>query len=432
MPATKLKILVISNFYPPHHIGGYELGCKEVVEALKARGHDVRVLTSIYKVGKAQMDGDVWRSLHHSLGWQDSGYFQDLSRLLLAEWVNQKTFQRLVRSFRPDLVYVWNPKHVSMSLLALAEKIHLPICYFIFDNWLARFTPKRDHWIRMCHGDSQSLITKGSRPFLRGLAATAGLLTSGIPKDFRYAQFASEYLQKAAFQSGKIVTGSKVIHWGVNPRDFHCKSKHGNSLRLLYVGRIAKEKGVHTAIEAARILRDEHRQETLQLDIVGGTLQPAYLEQLRGMVRDYHLAQVVHFHDAVTRERLRSVYSDHDILIFPSIWDEPFGITLLEAMAPGMAVVGTATGGSGEILRGEINSLVFPPDNPAACAKQILRIFQSRTVFDKIRHAGRQDVEERFHLDSTIDHIEESLYAALEPRFHNHHQTLGQMSATNA
>ena len=36
----KLKVLVISNFYPPHYIGGYELGCRDVVEGLKAE--DVR------------------------------------------------------------------------------------------------------------------------------------------------------------------------------------------------------------------------------------------------------------------------------------------------------------------------------------------------------------------------------------------------------
>jgi glycogen synthase len=44
-----MRVLVLSNFYPPHFIGGYELGCRDVVEGLKARGHDVRVLTSTYK-----------------------------------------------------------------------------------------------------------------------------------------------------------------------------------------------------------------------------------------------------------------------------------------------------------------------------------------------------------------------------------------------
>ena len=41
-----MKILVLSNLYPPDVIGGYELGCKQVVDALRARGHDVRVLTT--------------------------------------------------------------------------------------------------------------------------------------------------------------------------------------------------------------------------------------------------------------------------------------------------------------------------------------------------------------------------------------------------
>ena len=44
-----MKILVVSNFYPPHHIGGYELGCRDVVEKLRARGHTLRVLTSSFR-----------------------------------------------------------------------------------------------------------------------------------------------------------------------------------------------------------------------------------------------------------------------------------------------------------------------------------------------------------------------------------------------
>ena len=47
-----MKILVVSNLYPPQHVGGYELGCRDVVEKLRARGHNVRVLTSTFRNGK--------------------------------------------------------------------------------------------------------------------------------------------------------------------------------------------------------------------------------------------------------------------------------------------------------------------------------------------------------------------------------------------
>ena len=55
-----LRICVVTNYYPPHFIGGYELGCRDIVEALKRRGHQVRVLTSTYKVDQPQTR---WRSV---------------------------------------------------------------------------------------------------------------------------------------------------------------------------------------------------------------------------------------------------------------------------------------------------------------------------------------------------------------------------------
>ncbi|MFQ5772284.1 MAG: hypothetical protein ACE5HX_17245, partial [bacterium] len=64
-----MRILVISNLYPPYFVGGYELGCRDVVDGLKARGHHVKVLTSTYGVNKPEHDSEVYRWLQSDLGW---------------------------------------------------------------------------------------------------------------------------------------------------------------------------------------------------------------------------------------------------------------------------------------------------------------------------------------------------------------------------
>jgi hypothetical protein len=56
---------VVTNLYPPHHIGGYELGCRDVVEKLRSRGHAMRVLTSSFRQGEDFGPGmDVERTFH--------------------------------------------------------------------------------------------------------------------------------------------------------------------------------------------------------------------------------------------------------------------------------------------------------------------------------------------------------------------------------
>src|SRR5437868_9212139 len=49
--SSPMKVLVLTNMYPPHHYGGYELSCRDVMDRFRARGHDVTVLTSTVRVG---------------------------------------------------------------------------------------------------------------------------------------------------------------------------------------------------------------------------------------------------------------------------------------------------------------------------------------------------------------------------------------------
>ena len=103
-----MKILVISNFYPPFHIGGYEIGCQEAVEGLRLRGHPVKVLTSNYGITTDHnLDDNVYRKLrlHKTSKTDRVGIFIDL---FLIEIYNHWILQRLISKFKPDLVYVWN------------------------------------------------------------------------------------------------------------------------------------------------------------------------------------------------------------------------------------------------------------------------------------------------------------------------------------
>ena len=68
-----MKILVVTNLYPPHHVGGYELGCRDVVEKLRARGHTVRVLTDR---GTLTLVAEVTDDLQHGLVATAFGWWQ--------------------------------------------------------------------------------------------------------------------------------------------------------------------------------------------------------------------------------------------------------------------------------------------------------------------------------------------------------------------
>jgi glycosyltransferase involved in cell wall biosynthesis len=202
---------------------------------------------------------------------------------------------------------------------------------------------------------------------------------------------------------------AEVIPWGIDTRRFPFFARRRKPTRLLYVGQIMPHKGVNAAIEALKWIRVKKECEMVRLTIAGGTILPDYETSLRKLVLELGLENHVHFTGFVPHEELPEIYRQHDILIFPSVWDEPFGIALLEAMSSGLAVVATATGGSAEIIKDEENAMVFPPGDAQACAHQIQRLSHDFTLFQRLVRAARRKVEEAFRFETTLDRIEDSL-----------------------
>jgi glycogen(starch) synthase len=398
-----MRILVISNFYPPHFIGGYELGCRDVVEELKARGHQVRVLTSMYGVGKPAHDGSVYRWLASDFGSEITSGAYRLVKLLRKEATNGRAFKRLCEAFKPDLIYAWNMAHVSISVLFLARQMGLPVCYYVSDHWLSQW--ESDSWYAQAKRGGARLLSKLAWQPIKFYLRVRGLLPLA-DLDLSHVQFASDYLKRAAIELHKPVGDAEVIRWGIDTEKFNCGDGPRITGRLLYVGQVASHKGAHTAVEALKIIIEQGRHEATTLTVVGG---PDYGGHIHSLVSSLGLEQNVRFTGLISREELPAVYRQHDVFVFPSVWEEPFSIALLEALASGLAVVATLTGGSPEILESEVNALTFVKEDAAGCAAQISRLLDDLELFERVRRNGRRTVEERFRFSSMVDEIERSL-----------------------
>jgi glycogen(starch) synthase len=408
----QLRILVVSNFYPPYHIGGYELGCRDAVEALKTRGHEVKVLTSTYGLGQSETDGQVYR-------WLQTHIDRDYSTAELSrkELQNGDAFKRIVEALRPEVISVWNLWQISSSFVLTAQQMGLPVCYYVFDHWFSGWG-KYGNWFGWWDYIPSHPMKLLSKQLLDLLLSTIRVRTQTEVPDFRHAQFASQFLKQKALQAGKPVTQAKVIHWGVDIEHFPYRNSSESSMkRLLYVGQLVRHKGVHTAVEALKLLVEKYGYQAVEFTIVGGTIIPDYETDLKKLVRSFGLEKEIHLTGPLPRERLPSIYQEHDVMIVPSIWDEPFGITILEAMSSGLAVVGTATGGSAEILQHGFNGLVFPKKDAQTCAAQILRLLENRDLFERVRLNGRQTVEQKFRIERTMDMVEQALQEAVSSNY---------------
>ncbi len=124
---------------------------------------------------------------------------------------------------------------------------------------------------------------------------------------------------------------------------------------------------------------------------VVGDGETDYTEALRQLVSHHRIESFVHFCGAQPKEEMPHIYRRADIFLFTSIWPEPFGRVLIEAMAAGAVVVGSPTGGAAEILVDEENALTFPPGDAEALAKQIMRLANAPAIVSALDRGRSKD-----------------------------------------
>jgi heptosyltransferase-3 len=203
-----------------------------------------------------------------------------------------------------------------------------------------------------------------------------------------------------------------VIPWGVDPHRFLPGPKEeSNGVRILYVGQIMPHKGVLTLIEALAWIREKHSMLKISLSLAGGSVDPAYEAKVRAAVRDQKLSAMVTFLGPKPREEVASLYRHHDILAFPSIWDEPFSITVLEAMASGMAIVATRTGGTPEAIQDGQNGLLVKAEQPGQLAEAIVRLANDAKLRKHLGEAARETIYSHFTLPRMQERIQSILHA---------------------
>jgi glycosyltransferase involved in cell wall biosynthesis len=195
--------------------------------------------------------------------------------------------------------------------------------------------------------------------------------------------FNSRYTQEAARAAGVDPPQAVVVPPGIETGLTVLRPEPWR-WRVLYIGRIDRQKGIDTAVRSLAHLPAE---ATLA---VWGTGQEEYVEEMRSLARRLGVQDRVQFNGwAGAAERL-SAFGEADVVVFPVSWEEPFGLVPLEAMAVGRPVVSTARGGSAEFLRHEDNALVFEPGDGARVAELVRRLADDEALRERLRAAGLQ------------------------------------------
>ncbi len=405
-----MRILILTNLYPPHIIGGYELICQEQAEYLQTAGHQVTMLTSYYGLDKPTVEGNVHRILC------DIGRRQKRNKKMfgfISKHFPDNDIQ-IVKSFiaryKPDLLYIFTLDRLTLFLLPYLLTLSLPKVYFVSDYWIHINTNELDE--RLTYW---STVSKNKfKQIFKNLFAKMTIKNLRYDKNRLSSEkiiFTSYHLLESYKRQGLPFINYQIIYNSINTAQYPAVPQNPDKkiIKFLYAGQVMDHKGVHTIIEAVHRLGEILNLPQVKCTIVGNSTNQNYVTYLRKLVADFHLQDDVTFQPAVKREQLIQFYHDTDIFIFPSIWEEPFSLTLLEAMACGLPVIGTTTGGSKEILKNKENCLVFPAGNSDALSQAMVELINDKQLRTKIAANARNVVLEGFDKQKKFKEIQQFL-----------------------
>ena len=207
-----------------------------------------------------------------------------------------------------------------------------------------------------------------------------------------YADFLCGYL---GIPPSKI----QVAPLGINLEGYQPRSGFSrDSFRIGYFARVAPEKGLHLLADSYIRLRRECARGGASLE-VAGYLAPEHREYLHGIERklaDAGLGSEFCYRGVLDRAQKLDFLRNLDVFSVPGTYDEPKGISVLEAMASGVPVVQPRRGTFPEMLRRTGGGILVEPDDPASLAQGILTLWNDRERAADLGRRGAQGVREHY------------------------------------
>jgi glycosyltransferase involved in cell wall biosynthesis len=372
-----MRILMISSLFPPFVRGGAEICAHSLAIWLAGVGHDVSVLTtapdpSQESWGEVEDGCRIYRvSLPRAYTAFDAsgapGWKKPLWHLQdLFDPRNVAVMDRVLDAVRPEFVNIQYIQGIGYNALTAIGRRGIPAVFTLHDLGLAcvrmsMFVDGRecDGLCKPCHASAgvkmRYLRSMGRLGFIS--PSTANL----------------EKLQ--AFQPVGEYPCYRVLNANEYPRPAVAR-RPADHVRLLYVGRLHSSKGVDVAIEA---LDGLDPAAGFTLDILGAGPDEA---QWRTRYGD---RPWIRFAGHVSLQEVADRMENSDALLVPSIWNENSPGVVIQALAQGLPVIGSAKGGIPELVEHDRNGLLVEPGDVDAWRAALAGVIADRSLLEPLR-----------------------------------------------
>ena len=370
-----MHIVFLNALYPPNGpLGGAEATLRFLVQSLSARGHTCSVVTMTpdrnFTQGRVD-DAAVYyiplANVYWPFGNRRPRLLRPIFQLLDAyNPVMRWRLARLLRKLRPDVVHGHNLQGFSVSAWEAARDCRIPLVQTLHDYYLvcprsAMWRPDRGTCDRQCW---ECHLFSWPRRRLCGVPATVTCV--------------SHRMMDLVAAAGMFTNASVRVIRGNNPRrnDAPAVARAGGKLHLGFLGRLDPCKGMELLLDAVADLP----ADAVDVVIAGRGL-PDYEQELRH--RASMLANVSFVGEVAAGEFLQRL----DLLVVPSIWQEPLTRVVAEAFAYGIPSLVTPMGGLPENIIHGVSGLIAPSPDAAGLLHSLREVLAGTWNLAAMREA---------------------------------------------
>jgi glycosyltransferase involved in cell wall biosynthesis len=388
-----MKIAIVNQFYQPFHLGGAEISVQQIAEGLAARGHQVRVATT------------------------------QTGELPPQEWINGVEVHR----FSLPNIYTWNPtrpRNSATKLLWHGIDSWNPMILSQFGRWLGKVRPDVLH-TNVVSGFSPAVwqVAKQQKDFYllciranmfrgqqnceqrcsvcRFLSVPRLWATRAVDAVVGISQFMlGRHLQGGYFGDVRI---QRVIHNAFGGQVSRAPRSPGasNVLRIGFLGRLHPTKGIEWLLDCLT----RFGLEDYTLDVAGEG-EEGYVDGLRSKYSSEKIRFLGFANPA-------DLFARVDLLVMPSLWNEPLGRVIFEAYAHGIPVIASNRGGAPEIIDENETGYVFDPDEPRSLMSVLERLQSSPNLLARLQ-AGAARKAAEFTREAIVQKYEAAYHEVMK------------------
>jgi len=384
MKDKKLNIAHLHWGFPPI-IGGVETHLTIILPEMAKRGHNVSLLTGSVEgiAGKYKYEG----ATIHRTPLMDLNWLFKRGLVGLEEEIHQ-VFSKFIEEAKPDVLHAHNMHFFSKPhahiMSTLAQEAGIPLILTAHNVW-------------------------------------DDVLFLSLTQKINWAQIiaVSHFIKKEIIGIGVDDTKITVIHHGIDQDKFHKGVDPSDILKkypqlkkgrvVFHPARIGIAKGCDVSIKAINLVRRIHPDVILVLAgskniIDWAASQQKDIAYFVNLIKHFKLQDHILI-DSYTLDEVKEIYALSEVVLYPSTGCEPFGLTMLEAMASEKPIIVTRMGGMPEIISDGINGFVIPVKDFEMLASKINNLLEDEKLRNRFGYTGREIVEKQYTKELVVDAI---------------------------